>query len=108
MTAHCTQLWRILGFAALLFIAVGQGLHASEILFASSAARECHHHHSDATPKDCPVEHSCCHAHTVGMILLEASVGLPKISCRTHQFSVGDDSAPDGCLREIDYPPQLS
>jgi hypothetical protein len=108
MKADQTRLWRILGFAALLFIAISQGLHASEILLSSTAESECHHHHSDTSPRKCPVEHSCCHAHFTGMVLIEAASGLPLLSCRAHHFSVGDDSVPDGCLREIDYPPQLS
>jgi hypothetical protein len=109
MTLRSAQFLRILGVAALLFIVVGQTLHATEILFAPDEAGECHHEHSDAAPGDCPAGHSCCHLHVTGIAFVTDKIsGLPEVSCRIHQFSIGEDLAPDGCLREIDYPPQLS
>lgn len=102
------QFFRILGFAALLLMAAGQALHASEILYAADEAGECHHEHSDTSPKECPAEHSCCHAHGSGMTLAVEAASLPEIPCRDFRFSQADSVAPDGCPREIDHPPQLS
>jgi hypothetical protein len=109
MTPKSTPLLRILGFAALLFLVVGQALHATEILYSAGEQSECHHHeHSDPSSQDCPAEHSCCHFHHAGVTLADNAAALPEIPCRDFRFLQSADALPDGSLREIDYPPQLS
>jgi hypothetical protein len=42
------------------------------------------------------------------MVAPESSAAIPGVACRESVFCISDLSGPEGCLREIDYPPQLS
>lgn len=104
---RCTKLLRVFGFLALLLFASTEFLRASEALWECAPASECDEH-SPGTQHDCPVEQSCCHSHLQVMVTPEAAAFVPAAACREQLFCALDLSAPEGCLREIDYPPQLS
>lgn len=107
MTLERMRLLRILGLAVLLFAAAGQLLDAADQLLVRSASAECEHH-ADGAAGECPAEQSCCHAHGSSLVLAGEASGLPGAMSRSLRFFVPDESLPEGCLREIDYPPQLS
>jgi hypothetical protein len=107
MTPKRMWLLRIFGLAALLFVVAGAMLHAADELQAFPTADECGHH-SDAASDDCPAGNSCCHAHGSSLVLPGESSGIFRAPSLSLRFQLSDESLPEGCLREIDYPPQLS
>jgi hypothetical protein len=102
-----TGLLRIFGFLALLLFASGQFLRAGEVLWECAPVAECEDH-SPGTQHECPVEQSCCHVHLNVMVVSEVVAIVPVAACHDGHFSASDLLGPEGCLREIDYPPQLS
>lgn len=102
-----SKLLRIFGLLALLLFVSGQILNASEVLWECSPVTECDDH-SPGAQHECPMEQSCCHAHLNLMVAPEVLASVPEAACRENHFCASNLSAPEGCLREIDYPPQLS
>jgi hypothetical protein len=91
----------------LVFVLQGVFVQAADTgLLGDSAADCCHTHPSGETPLD----HDChapCH-HWISSA--PASPLTAARPCYTEQngFSIGDSFAPDGPVRAIDHPPQLS
>lgn len=104
---RCTRLLRIFGFLALCLFASTEFLRASEMLWECVPAAECDDH-SPGTQHECPIEQSCCHPHLQVMVTPEVATRIPEAACCEQIFLALDLSAPEGCQREIDYPPQLS
>lgn len=50
----------------------------------------------------------CCHTHSQGALVVVDSAGFPIGDLFTDLCVKPDDAAPDGPVREIDLPPQLS
>jgi hypothetical protein len=107
MTPKRRRMLRILGVVALLFVAAGQVMHAAEQLLVPAAATECGHH-SEAAPRECPADHSCCHAHGSSLVLPVENSSVLVTASRSLRFFVCEKFFPEGSLREIDHPPQLS
>lgn len=107
MTPKRMRLLRILGLAALLFAVAGSVLHAADQIFVSRTADECGHH-SDAASDDCPAGKPCCHAHGSSLVLPGENSVISRAPSLSVRFPLADEALPEGCLREIDYPPQLS
>ena len=57
---------------------------------------------SNTSPSD------CCHTHSHGAVLIADTVSLLFGDGLTDQVKTFDDTVPDGAVREIDLPPQLS
>lgn len=107
MLSDYARIFRIFGFVAFLFIAAGQLLHAGSAISSAASQTECSHH-SDAGSDECPSDHSCCHSHVSSLALCDSLATLPEVFCRPNSYTLSDDRVPDGSLKEIDYPPQLS
>ena len=57
---------------------------------------------SNTSPSD------CCHTHSHGAVVIVDTVSLLFGDGLTDQVKTFDDTVPDGPVREIDLPPQLS
>lgn len=94
---HVRIFWAVI----VLLLAVGQVMHACEILEHGGVAAE---QACTAETGACS-DNLCCHPHDGAVPLLAV---LPPVSFSSRQFVLQDETLAEGLPLEIEHPPQLS
>ena len=104
----CLKFTRFFWVIAILMMASGQIAHAYQDSSCGSEHATEQHTSDGKQQSGCPAEHACCSTHSHILGTLTDTPAFAFIISDTPAYIEFGDTAVEGPVFEIDYPPQLS